>query len=98
MVKASLVSIPEAAFSEAGTGLEAIEHLALGPIDLMILDLNMPEIAFEIKWRVRLPKVEHHVNRFDGHQPLHFRVWQIEKTPVGGNAALPKATVQAAVR
>jgi two-component system chemotaxis response regulator CheY len=44
MVRASLVSIPEAAFSEAGTGLEAIEHLALGPIDLMILDLNMPDM------------------------------------------------------
>ena len=44
MVRASLLSLPEAAFSEAGTGLEAIEHLALGPIDLMILDLNMPDM------------------------------------------------------
>ena len=44
MVRASLVSVPEVSFSEAGTGLEAIEHLALAPIDLMILDLNMPDM------------------------------------------------------
>jgi two-component system chemotaxis response regulator CheY len=44
MVRASLVSVPEVSFSEAGTGVEAIEHLALAPIDLMILDLNMPDM------------------------------------------------------
>jgi two-component system chemotaxis response regulator CheY len=36
--------MPEVSFSEAGSGLEAIEHLALAPIELMILDLNMPDM------------------------------------------------------
>ena len=44
MVRASLRGLDEAEFAEAGNGLEAIEHLALGPIDLMILDLNMPDM------------------------------------------------------
>jgi two-component system chemotaxis response regulator CheY len=44
MVRASLVSMPEVSFSEAGNGLEAIEHLALAATDLMILDLNMPDM------------------------------------------------------
>ena len=43
MVKASLNSIqPE--FGEASNGLEAIEQLALNSYDLMILDLNMPDM------------------------------------------------------
>jgi two-component system chemotaxis response regulator CheY len=29
-------------FTEAGSGLEAIERVAVAPVDLMILDLNMP--------------------------------------------------------
>src|SRR4030095_3870164 len=44
MVKASLQALPNVGFHEAGTGLEALEKLALGPIDLMILDLNMPDM------------------------------------------------------
>lgn len=44
MVKASLSGLPGAAFAEAGSGLEAIESLALGPIDMMVLDLNMPDM------------------------------------------------------
>ncbi len=43
MVKASLAPIG-AEFIEASSGLEAIERLALGPIRLMILDLNMPDM------------------------------------------------------
>jgi two-component system chemotaxis response regulator CheY len=31
-------------FDQAATGLEAIERLALAPVHLMILDLNMPDI------------------------------------------------------
>ena len=31
-------------FIEAGNGLEAIEQVALGPVALMILDLNMPDM------------------------------------------------------
>jgi two-component system chemotaxis response regulator CheY len=44
MVSASLRALPGASFGEAGSGLEAIERLALGPVDLIILDLNMPDM------------------------------------------------------
>ena len=43
MVRASLAPIG-AEFIEASSGLEAIEQLALGPIQLMVLDLNMPDM------------------------------------------------------
>jgi two-component system, chemotaxis family, chemotaxis protein CheY len=32
-------------FEYAGTGLEAIERLALAGFDLMVLDLNMPDVG-----------------------------------------------------
>lgn len=44
MVMASLRALPDVRFDEAGSGLETIEHLALGPVDLVILDLNMPDM------------------------------------------------------
>lgn len=44
MVMASLRTLHDVKFQEAGNGLEAIEHLALGSVDLIILDLNMPDI------------------------------------------------------
>lgn len=44
MVATSLSNIGQCKFEEAANGLEAIERLVLGPADLMILDLNMPEI------------------------------------------------------
>lgn len=44
MVMSSLKGLGAIRFSEAGSGLEAIESLALSPVDLMILDLNMPEM------------------------------------------------------
>ena len=44
MVAASLRALPGASFGEAGSGLEAIERVALGPVDLIILDLNMPDM------------------------------------------------------
>lgn len=44
MVTASLRALPEASFGEAGSGLEAIERVALAPVDLIILDLNMPDM------------------------------------------------------
>ena len=43
MVRASLAPIGSE-FIEASSGLEAIEQLALGPIKLMVLDLNMPDM------------------------------------------------------
>ena len=44
MVTASLRGLPGVRFGEASSGLEAIERLALAPVDLMILDLNMPDM------------------------------------------------------
>ena len=45
MVKASLASLPASTeFVEAASGLEAIERLALGVVDLIVLDLNMPDM------------------------------------------------------
>jgi two-component system chemotaxis response regulator CheY len=43
MVRAALSRLP-ARFIDASSGLEAIEQLTLGPIGLMILDLNMPDM------------------------------------------------------
>jgi two-component system chemotaxis response regulator CheY len=42
MVTASLRSMGDVAFQEAGDGLHAIETLAQTGADIMILDLNMP--------------------------------------------------------
>jgi two-component system chemotaxis response regulator CheY len=44
MVRASLQALPGLTFREAGTGLEAIETLVVAPADLIILDLNMPDM------------------------------------------------------
>lgn len=44
MVMASLRGLPQVQFFEAGNGLEAIERLALAAVDLMVLDLNMPDM------------------------------------------------------
>jgi two-component system chemotaxis response regulator CheY len=44
MVRASLDSVPGLTFNEAGTGLEAIETLVVRPADLIVLDLNMPDM------------------------------------------------------
>jgi two-component system, chemotaxis family, chemotaxis protein CheY len=44
MVMTSLKALGNVQFGEAGSGLEAIERLALARVDLMILDLNMPEM------------------------------------------------------
>jgi two-component system, chemotaxis family, chemotaxis protein CheY len=43
MVRASLAPLG-ADVIEAASGLEAIEQLALGPIQFMVLDLNMPDM------------------------------------------------------
>ena len=40
----SLGSLRTVKSTQAGTGLEAIERLAIEPVDLMVLDLNMPDM------------------------------------------------------
>jgi two-component system, chemotaxis family, chemotaxis protein CheY len=44
MMIASLRSLRDVEFDEATNGLEAIERLALAPVNLLFLDLNMPDI------------------------------------------------------
>lgn len=44
MVAACLRELASVSFEEAGSGLEAIERLALDPANLIILDLNMPDM------------------------------------------------------
>jgi len=41
-------------FDQASSGLEAIERLAVAPVDLVVLDLNMPDVhGFEVLRFVR---------------------------------------------
>jgi two-component system chemotaxis response regulator CheY len=44
MVITSLGSLRTVKSTQAGSGLEAIEQLAIEPVDLMVLDLNMPDM------------------------------------------------------
>jgi two-component system chemotaxis response regulator CheY len=44
MIRVSLGALPGLTFREAGTGLEAIESLVVSPADLIVLDLNMPDM------------------------------------------------------
>lgn len=45
MIVACLRAIPDTEFVHASSGLEAIERLSLSSFDLMVLDLNMPDIG-----------------------------------------------------
>jgi len=57
MVMASLKGLGPVKFKEASSGLEAIECLAVAPVNLMILDLNMPEMhGIEVLQFVRAHK------------------------------------------
>jgi len=44
MVITSLGSLRKVKSTQAGSGLVAIERLAIEPVDLMVLDLNMPDM------------------------------------------------------
>ena len=44
MIVASLRDLGDVSFDQAASGLEAIERLALAPVDLVVLDLNMPDV------------------------------------------------------
>src|SRR5689334_24997159 len=44
MVRAALGSLDGVTFSEAGSGLRAIEVLATEPARIVVLDLNMPDM------------------------------------------------------
>jgi two-component system chemotaxis response regulator CheY len=45
MIIASLRAYPGLAFTQAASGLEALERLSLKPFDFVVLDLNMPDIG-----------------------------------------------------
>lgn len=62
MVTASLRALPGLSFGEASSGLEAIERLALASVDLMILDLNMPDMhGLEVLDFLRLHQAYSHI-------------------------------------
>jgi two-component system chemotaxis response regulator CheY len=44
MVRGSLATLPDTTFVEAVSGLQAIEALAVAPVRMIILDLNMPDM------------------------------------------------------
>ena len=44
MVQAALAPLAPVAFVEAASGLQAIEMLAVQPVDALVLDLNMPDM------------------------------------------------------
>jgi len=44
MIIAALTTIGEISFDQAVSGLEAIERVTLAPVDLVMLDLNMPDV------------------------------------------------------
>jgi two-component system chemotaxis response regulator CheY len=44
MVKTSLAALPGAMFAEAGSGLQAIEAIAVSSVRIVVLDLNMPDM------------------------------------------------------
>lgn len=44
MIMASLRDLSDIGFDQAASGLEAIERLSLSPVDLVVLDLNMPDV------------------------------------------------------
>jgi two-component system chemotaxis response regulator CheY len=44
MVRAALGSLSDVTFAEAGTGLRAIEVLGMQPVQMVVLDLNMPDM------------------------------------------------------
>jgi len=44
MVKATLRGLGSPRFVEAANGLEAIEQMSLAKVDLVVLDLNMPDM------------------------------------------------------
>ena len=44
MVRAALGALSDVAFVEASSGLQAIETLALHPVRMVVLDLNMPDM------------------------------------------------------
>jgi two-component system chemotaxis response regulator CheY len=44
MVRTALGSLSDVTFAEAGSGLQAIETLAVQPVQAIVLDLNMPDM------------------------------------------------------
>lgn len=62
MIAAALRDFSDVTFDQAASGLEAIERLALGPVDLVILDLNMPDVhGFEVLRFLRAHDAFRHV-------------------------------------
>jgi len=62
MMIAALRGLPNVEFDEANNGLEAIERLSLAPVNLLFLDLNMPDIhGIEVIEFVRSHQAYRHI-------------------------------------
>ena len=62
MISGALREFSNVTFDQAASGLEAIERLALGPVDLVILDLNMPDVhGFEVLRFIRSHEAFRHL-------------------------------------
>ena len=69
MVRASLQTLDQTQFLEAGTGLEAIEQLALAAVQLIVLDLNMPDMhGIDV---LKFLRAQPALPRLAGHRPDH---------------------------
>jgi two-component system chemotaxis response regulator CheY len=54
MIIAALRGLGDVTFEQAVSGLDAMERLVLAPVDLMVLDLNMPDVhGYEVLRFVR---------------------------------------------
>ena len=61
MVKVALAPL-QADVIEAGSGLEAIEQLAVVPVQMVVLDLNMPDMhGLEVLGFIRSNQKFHHI-------------------------------------
>jgi len=62
MIIAALASVGGTSFEQAVTGLEAIERVTSADVDLVILDLNMPDVhGFEVLKFIRGQPSLHHI-------------------------------------
>jgi two-component system chemotaxis response regulator CheY len=60
MIQASLRDLGDLRFAEADSGLMALERLSMSPVDLMILDLNMPDMhGLEVLEFIRAQPIYH---------------------------------------
>ena len=71
MVRAALAGLSDVTFVEAGSGLQAIETLAMQPVQAVVLDLNMPDMhGLDV---LRFLRSHDHYREPARHDPDHAR-------------------------